>query len=226
MWRCSLALLLLAPTCKGLAYSPVRPVRHDIFSRSAAFVLDVDPEAERFTVYASDKRDQPLWGFSSGVWQEKHFLSDDGKVVAIVDWRYVQVDSLNDTVCVEFWNRNGKFREYTYAELCPAPARSYPFEGPVGFFWRKWYSEVESTGDTLRVRTTDEFEYIFALDDGRILETHRIGLPNWAWWAIWIIVGSGIAMLWLRWRRRKNQMARRAALADGGRAAGFARSET
>jgi len=136
MWRAGLLLLLLSAG-PALGYKPASPVRHDVFSPNGAFVLDVDPAAKRLTVYATGNRQKPLWSFDRTVWQEQHILSDDGRTVGLVSWRFVQLDELSDGVCVEFWNRDGLLREYTFAELCPHPANFYIESGPVGDFWRK-----------------------------------------------------------------------------------------
>jgi hypothetical protein len=204
MGRAGLALLLLSAG-PVFGYKPAPPVRHDVFSPNGAFVLDVDPEGKRLTVYAAADRATPLWSFDREVWQESHFLSDDGQVVGLVTWRFVQVDELADGVCVEFWNRTGRFRQYTFAELCPH-AGNIGFEaGPVGDFWRKWYSAVDADGTTLWVRTTDEFEFTFALDDGRMIKRSRVGQPEWAWWLLLVLVlaaGTGGIMLFVSRRRR------------------------
>ncbi len=204
MWRSVLGLLAF-PFGEGLAYKPAGPTRHDVISDNGAHVLDVNPKSERLTIFAAGRRTQPLWSFGRSVWQEKHFVSDNGKVVAVVTWRYVQVNELDHATCIEFWNKRGKFREYKFAELCPNPARLFWESGPVGSFWRKWYSVADSNENILRVRTTDQFEYRFSLDDGRILETKRIALPWWAWVLVATLgVGMAITLVTLRSKRAGN----------------------
>lgn len=211
MWRAGLLLLLLSAG-PALGYKPASPVRHDVFSPNGAFVLDVDPAAKRLTVYATANRQTPLWSFDRTVWQEQHFLSDDGRTVGLVTWRFVKLDELSDGVCVEFWNRDGLLREYTFAELCPHPANFYVESGPVGDFWRKWYSEVDANGTQLRVRTTDEFEYVFAFEDGQIVKKSRTGVPYWAWWLLPVLLvaagAGGIAMIMSRRRARRRMLTR------------------
>src|SRR5947209_15477956 len=137
MWRAVLGLLVLA-TAQAEGYSPARPVRHDVPSPNRAFVLDVDPAAKRLTVYATGDRTRPLWAFDRPVWQEQHFLSDDGRVVAVVSWRFVQVDDVASAAGVEFWGRAGRFRAFPVGELCPDPATLGMLGfGPVGDCWRK-----------------------------------------------------------------------------------------
>jgi len=214
MRRAGLLLLVLSAG-PALGYKPASPVRHDVWSPNGAFVLDVDPAAKRLTVYAAGDRQTPLWSFDRRVWQEQHFLSDDGRTVGLVTWRFVQVDSLSDGVCVEFWNPTGLVRQYTFAELCPNPSEHYLEWGPEGDFWRKWYSRVDGDGTHLRVRTTDEYEYTFALDDGRIVGKSRIWLPGWAWWVLSALVVGGAVGCVLKLMRRR-QRARLRLLAGSG----------
>ena len=208
-------LLLLLSAGPAQGYKPASPVRHDVWSPNGTYVLDVDPAAKRLTVYAAGDRQTPLWSFDRPVWQEQHFLSDDGRTVGVVAWRFVKLDELSDGVCVEFWNRDGLFREYTFAELCPNPGNFYIESGPVGDFWRKWYSRVDGDGTHLRVRTTDEYEYTFALDNGRIVEKSRIWLPGWVWWVLSAFVVCG-AVGWVLKLMRRRRRARLRLLAGSG----------
>lgn len=211
MRRAGLLLILLFAG-PALGYKPASPVRHDVYSPNRAFVLDVDPAAKRLTVYAAGDRQTPLWSFDRSVWQEQHFLSDDGRTVGLVTWQFVKLDELSDGVCVEFWNRDGLLREYTFAELCPHPGNFYIESGPVGDFWRKWHSEADANGTQLRVRTTDEFEYVFAFEDGQIVKKSRIGVPYWAWWLLPVLLvvagAGGIAMIMSRRRARRRMLTR------------------
>lgn len=201
MRRAGLVLLLLS-TGQLFGYKVASPVRHDVFSPNGAFVLDVDPATKRLTVYAAGEPNHPVWSFDRYVLYEEYFLSNDGRVVGLTTWRFVQVDDLAEGVCVEFWNRTGRFQQYTFAELCPHPGHFWFEAGPVGDFWRKWYSELNSDGIQLRVRTTDEFEYVFALDDGRIVRKSRIGVPWWVYWLIPSLILVGALMTLVSWRRR------------------------
>jgi hypothetical protein len=224
MWRAILVLLVLAPS-EAFGFKPAPPTRHDVPSPNGAFVIDVDPIAKRNTVFATDSRDKPLWSWDGGVWGE-HFLSNDGKVVALVTWRFVTVNELATGACVEFWDRTGRFRTYTFAELCAHPSRILG-TGPVGDSWREWYSGAMGDGDTVQVRTTDEFEYVFSMEDGRILQTIRVrepkaieetlgasgflGLP-WSLWWILPATGFTVAGLLVALRLRRARSSRPGAM--------------
>jgi hypothetical protein len=202
MWR-SFFLLLLFPVGEVLAYKPAVAQRHDVYSRNGAFVLDLDPQAKRLTVFAAGKRDVPLWSVDRHVRLQRPFLSNNGKVVALVAWEFVDVDSLDKGVCIEFLNDKGKFREYTFNELCPHPAYAFWASGPVGLFWRKWSMQVFAEGDTLCASTTDEYAYVFSMDDGQILQTTRVGLPWLMRWVCALSPVGGIVLLIVLWRRRR-----------------------
>ena len=187
MYYIIFALTLLLAS-ESFAFSPARPKKHDLFSENGKYVVDVDPEAKLFTVFAANNRGRPLWSFSRPVQFGSHFLSNDGNSIAIVHWRFVGVDFLDEGVCVEFWNETGKFVEYRFNKICPYPRQFWInvwlVDGPVGEDWRTWYTELELNGDTLRVRTTDEFEYSFSMLDGRIVDAKRI---SWPWFTCWVL---------------------------------------
>jgi hypothetical protein len=162
---CFLSLI----TSLGRAYSVARPERQEVRAPNGQFVLDVNPQTEIHTVYATKYRNSPLWSFTSPIWLGPIFLSDDGKVVAILAWEHVRAEDLDRKPCTRFWNEAGPLRSYSFAEICPNP-RSRPFWeiGPIGPDWRVWCGDVRQDGDNLLVPTTDLYEYTFSLKDGAI----------------------------------------------------------
>jgi hypothetical protein len=170
--RCSLlalAVTLLVSPCSP-ATSYARPERHQVHSLNGAYFLDVNPQSRSHTIYAAGAPDTPLWSFSAPVWQSPFFLSDDGRVAASLAWQHIRVQDIEEMGAVWFWDRTGKFQSYAMADLCPYPRRQGLFEvGPIGSFWRVWCDEVEQDGDTLRIRTTDRYEYLFSMKDGQII---------------------------------------------------------
>jgi hypothetical protein len=210
---CVFAALTVGAVAAGSAANCLRcdPVarRHDVTSPGGSFVLDVDPEAERLTVFAAGEGDQPLWWFDRNVWRETYFLSDRGDVVGLLTWRYVPSHVSSRGVCLEFWDQRGKFREYTYDELCPRPVRCFLKPWPNRGHWRQWYSAVEADGTVLRLRTTDGSEFEFSLEDGSILRATPAGAWPWPGWAVSALVAGvlvTVAALW--WRRRSMVPAR------------------
>jgi hypothetical protein len=213
-WRPLLCLLAL-PTGEALAYKPNLPRRHDLLSPNHQFVADVDPSAKRFTrctIYSTANRRRPLWSLERGpVGFGDYYLSNDGKVLAYVHWRYVMKEDLPDDTAIEFWNETGRFKAYTVGEVCPRPARARddgPLGGPMGEPWRDWHRGAESDGDQLRVRTTDGYESAFSLADGSMLSRRRVTL--WAWMPV-ILAAVGLsaavvafAYLLRRWWRARN----------------------
>jgi hypothetical protein len=195
-----IALVCLAFSCPAaFAFKPAPPIQHDVRSANGRFVLDVNPKVDRLTVSQAENRSASLWSFNFNIWQEKQFLSNDGSVVTIVSWRFVQKKELADGPCVQFFNRTGRFREYTFAEICPNPSRVRD-EGPVGDFWREWYTHATSDGDRLTILTTGGEEFIFSLKDGSIVEKHRLGMTEAeaALWTIAIFAGVGL-LLFIAW---------------------------
>ncbi len=198
-----LALLLTASPAFATSYA--QPKRHDVFSRNGAFVLDVNPETEVHAVYDVRDRTKPLWSFSKPVWHYPFLVSDDGAVVVTVAWEHIQAERIDASVGVRFWNKDGEFRSYSLADLCADPPKTQDVGiGPIGDFWRTWYTDVEDHGDGFTLRTTCGVAHRFRYADGELVEGRRIGfVGRGAWWWVGCITAAivvGVA-LW-RYRRR------------------------
>ena len=86
----------------------------------------------------------------------------------------MQVDDLAGNVGITFWNRNGKFRTYPLKELCPDPPKTQDVGvGPIGDFWRTWYTDVWQEEDVIVLRTTRGVGYRFRMSDGEIIDSPR-----------------------------------------------------
>lgn len=156
------------------------PERHEVRSSSNKFVLDVNPKEKSCIVYSMEDRNKKLWSFPHHVGLSRFFLSDDGKTVAVVAWRYVSVLNLEGDA-VELWNAKGRFRAYSFGELVAHPASS-GFRGPIGPHWRIWVEKAFVDGGKLKVVTTGPFAYTFDLVSGRIASRSlaATGALSWA----------------------------------------------
>lgn len=158
------------------AFSPAKPRRHDVFSPNGAFVLDVDPGNETNTVYATADRSRPLWSFREHIWLAEVLVSNDGTVVAVLQWRYVREDDLREVGGIWFHNKGGIFKVHSVAELCPNPRRTSDVgPGPVGDFWRTWYTDVTNTGERFVLYTTGWYDYELRFSDGEVIS------KRWHW---------------------------------------------
>jgi hypothetical protein len=118
-----------------------------VFSPNGAYVLDVDPVREVNTVYAAGDRTKPLWSFPEHLWLQSVLLSDDGETVVVLKSEFIKAESIKAADGVMLIKRDGEFRRYGVAELCPYPRRTVDVGiGPVGDFWRTWYSDVSNDG--------------------------------------------------------------------------------
>lgn len=168
LFTLSSALLVASP---ANAYSPAKPHRHDVFSRNGLYVLDVDPIAEVNTVYSIADRTRPIWSFPGKLWLGRGCLSNDGKVVIIVNWPFVTEEHLATAFAVEFRNKDGVFRSYLVRELVPDPPLTQNIgPGPIGDFWRTWYSEVNDDGDEFSLQTTGIYNYRFRFSSGEMID--------------------------------------------------------
>ena len=161
-------VVLLFADSTASAFKPGPPQRHAVYSPNKAFVVDVDPDRKVNTVYAANDA-RPLWSFPGRIWLEKVCLSNDGTVAAIVAWTHVKEESLPEIEGVVFWDKDGAFKSYSVHELCPDPKRTEDLgSGPVGEFWRTWYTDSWADGERVWLRTTGGLDYEFRLADGEI----------------------------------------------------------
>jgi hypothetical protein len=181
-----------------------------VFSRNRAFVLDVNPDTKVHTVYDVRDRSKPLWSFSYVVWHFPFLVSDDGQVVATVDWQHIHEKNIETAEAVTFWNKEGSFRSHALRDLCPDPPRTQDVgPGPIGQFWRTWYTDVFDLGDSFALRTTRGVEYRFRYADGELVERRWFRLRELS--ARLLIFGNLVAfglivfILWYRTAGRPTQ---------------------
>jgi hypothetical protein len=187
-------LVLLLTAAPAFATSYARPKRHDVLSPNGAFVLDVRPDTKVHTVYAFRDRSKPLWSFSCTVWHFPFLVSDDGRVVATVAWEHIPVQAIVGAKAVRFRNKDGEFRSHLLRDLCPDPPKTKEVgRGPIGDFWRTWYTKVQNDGDTFTIRTTCETEYRFRYADGELVGSRPVG---WRGLRPWVLaVGSALGLV-------------------------------
>jgi hypothetical protein len=189
------------------SYAP--PERHDVFSKNHAFVLDVNPQTQVHTIYATETRDKPLWTFSEPVGHAPILLSDDGTVVATIAWKHIKEENIPVAAGVQFWNKDGLFRSYSLRELCSNPPRTQDVGlGPVGEFWHTWYREATDGGDRFWLRTTTGSVFEFRFADGELINHRPVALNSVRryWWlvaAASAVVVPSLAF-WLRRRKTKD----------------------
>ena len=152
------------------AYSVAKPRSTEVYSPNGQFVLTLDPEHEEQPVYAADDRATPIWTLKQSMWHQGFHLSSDGRVVAVVAWHYVQIDSYGGGA-VRFFDANGPLRTHSFEDLCREPYTTDEIVGPVGEFWRCWLWKETATGNELVVHTVDGRIHHFDMNTGELLRT-------------------------------------------------------
>jgi hypothetical protein len=189
-----------------------------VYSPNGVYVLHLNPKTRTHAVCATANSNVSLWSFSKEYFYESPiFLSNDGKVVAILAWKYMNLDELDEQKrrqfwskgkCIQFWNSEGEFKSYQFAELCPTPQKKDHWEGPIGDNGGIWFTQAIQEDDTFRVQTTDSYEYTFSLKNGSILEKQLI-LKNqtiiWIGWLSLLFLISLASIIEIFRRKRRNQ---------------------
>src|SRR5262249_17288360 len=90
-----LAFCLTPSPCQATKYPPAE--RRDILFPNGRYVLDADPRSGLHAVYASADRTKPLWSFSDKhLFESPRFLANDGQCVAVLAWRFVPTEAIDD----------------------------------------------------------------------------------------------------------------------------------
>jgi hypothetical protein len=199
-----LSLIWIASSAFATSYKP--PARHDVFSLNRAYVLDVNPLTKVHKVYSVNDRSTPLWSFSCGVWHFPFLVSDDGTVVATVSWKHCKEDEIGKEDGVVFWNKDGPSRTHALADLCPNPPLTEDIDepGPIGPFWRTWYTDVTDHGSSFTLRTTRGMEYQFLYATGEVIASRPFGWRRWRSRMLATLGGVGIVAVGFAFWKRRN----------------------
>jgi len=152
--------LVSTSTARAGIFVPMVPLgRHEVISKNGAFVLDVNPDAERNTIYFADDRTRPLWSFK-GVLKtdvKKILLADDGSVVALIGGSEMDDGTLKRGEGVRLIDRTGATRSHDYEDFNRASTFSYGCGGNAAL----WFDEVIDHGDRFVIQTRDGKEHTF-----------------------------------------------------------------
>lgn len=165
--------LLLGFTIQSQATKYAPPAPKNIVSENGKFTLVTSPKTEEHKVYASSDLKKPLWSFKLEMWHFPVYLSNDGKTACHISWRHVKEDKLKNPAIV-FRNAKGIVKSYSLEKLFPNPPRTQDVgKGPIGNFWRTWYTKSDSSSDKVRIHTTDKRILTFSINDGALLSDEK-----------------------------------------------------
>ena len=196
-------LLLLLVAARASATSFASPTRHDVKSQNGAFVLDVDPETSTHVLYATNDRGKPSWSFSRPISYERILVSNDGKVVAVLPWGYIRLETIHEAG-IEFWSAGGLLMIQPLARICPDPA-IIKGPGPIGATWRTWIAHVDDDGTSFAVTTTCGSIVRLRYVDGALLDSRMTTSRRLAWCLRGTLAGVAAAgfVTWQHRRRRR-----------------------
>jgi hypothetical protein len=156
----------------GVFSMPTPLPRHEIYSQNRLFVLDVDPEANRNTIYPTADRTRRLWSFDGVLTNDvkQILLANDGAVVALIGGGDVIINDRSGAEGIRLIDRFGATRLHRMAEPRGKPTPgSYGCSGGVA----SWYSESIDHGDWFVIRTLDGKKHPF---------DYTTASPHARWW--------------------------------------------
>jgi len=141
------AVILLGFVDSVMATSFGPPRDREVKSPNGQFLLHINAESGRHEVREGSK---VLWSFDKDVWHDAYFVSNNGRFVLWVSWRFVQANNVK-TDALRVYSSRGVALERTFAELGnPRPYRQDEI-GPIGDFWRIWRGEVTRKGEVISI---------------------------------------------------------------------------
>jgi hypothetical protein len=192
-----MALLLGVTTAHaGLVSSMITPTplpRQEVYSKNGTFVLLVNPDVERNTIFSTADRTRPLWSFPGVLKTDvrRILLSDSGSVVALISNGEGNADDPSRVEGVRLIDRDGKTRSYGVSEFVENPEFAYGC-GPTSL---RWFDAAEDYGDHFVIRTSDGKEYAIDYATGRRLSRwYRIA-------AVAVVCGVLLFLVRLVWLR-------------------------
>lgn len=195
------ALLMVMIVSATTALQPPEP--RDFSSPNGSFVLDANPDAGIYTIYAANNRATPVWSFRSQTYYWQYLVADDGSaVVGVLD---AELPSVQVAVAaLTFWNQSGVTQAYSVEALCPnpprvrAPQRQAFANGTV-----RWRNAVAMEGPALKLTTARDVRYEFRLSDGAIISrVEPIVTPQRVLLLLGVLVVLGVASFGFHRRRR------------------------
>jgi hypothetical protein len=152
----SALLFVVAAARAGVPASMIAPTplpRQDVFSKNESFVLDVDPDAGRNTVYSVADRSHPLWSFPGVLKTDvrRILLADTGAVVVLIGNGEGSASDPSRVEGVRIIDRSGATREYEVWDFIKKPPLTYGC-GPTTL---RWFDAVIDHGDRFVIRTPD-----------------------------------------------------------------------
>lgn len=147
-------------TASATSYAP--PEDQAIPSPNGKFTLKITANTGEHRLMEGDK---VLWSFKRDVWHDQYFVSNDGKHVLWVAWKYVKLeDAANKAIVV--YSAKGEAVSRTYAEASKPRAYKDHEIGPIGDFWRIWREmEITREGDVVTIKAAGKGDFVVDLSD-------------------------------------------------------------
>jgi len=134
----------------ALATSFAEPQDREVKSANGKYSLKIEAESGKHRIYEGEKL---LWSFEREIWHDEYFVSNDGKHVLWVAWKFVREDQVKRDVAVKVYGAKGVEMSQTYDQVSQPRPYAEGEVGPIGDFWRIWRGECKQEGDVVTIQT-------------------------------------------------------------------------
>jgi len=117
------------------------------------------------------------------------FLTAIKSIVVTFAWRHLKQEYIQEIdKAVAFRSAEGIIRQYALSDLCSYPADTFYVGGPIGDFWRTWYTDIEEGPKSFKLYTTGLYAYEFSMKDGSIVKKAILYENIRYWYGIILVV--------------------------------------
>ena len=107
------------------------------------------------------------WSFDFRPGMDKWMVSNNGKYVVCVRWRFVRSEDLDSPAVIVF-GKNGGRKDYSYNSLARVRKTGFFETAPRGSFWRVWYESAQSENNMLVILASDGKRITVSGEDGSL----------------------------------------------------------
>ncbi len=160
-------VLIFVSTAMATKFAP--PQDRVVKSLNGQYRLDINAKTGGHEIREGEKL---LWSFKRDVRHHDYYLSNDGKFVLWVSWKFVKADDVKKEA-LAIYSSEGLIWKRSFAEASE-PRRYQKREvGPIGDFWRIWRGEITRKGEVISIAVEGKKEN-FKVDLSKVEELARL----------------------------------------------------
>jgi hypothetical protein len=165
---CLVSMCFFFITAYGFCFKSAPPEKETIFSENKEYSVKINPDTGRHTVYSADKPNEEKWSFQWKSRRDTWAISNDGKSVIWLAWKYVKNEDFHRP-CIVVFDWKGVKRFYSYKDISVPREYKNREKGPIGGFWRVWSESVKVDKEFIYIEPAGKKQIKLKFKNGEIL---------------------------------------------------------